>query len=263
MTSRDERIETYYHQSAWELAESLVDAVDALKDALDERRKLEGDCIRLSEDLDDVRTTNAELLKDVRDGTHWEGVADRMRDEISRLNAALSESGRLREHAGSLYEMFKRLRDDEADRADRYKTAWRSARRRAKWARRYADSDLRFTRNMWSDALCDLARYRLAWLSARRRAADEANMGLEAVDHIRKDRDWWKRGHETAEAQLVWERRESARLRAEVDALRKTTDGTRLEYAGQDDDGEVWRLVGPHAPEPAESRASHLTPTAP
>lgn len=62
-------------------------------------------------------------------------------------------------------------------------------------------------------------RYRLAWLSARRRAADEANMGAEAVDHIRRDRDRWRSGHETAEAQLVRERRESGRLRAFADEV--------------------------------------------
>jgi uncharacterized coiled-coil protein SlyX len=60
-------------------------------------------------------------------------------------------------------------------------------------------------------------RYRLAWLSARRRAADEANFGMEALERIRAERDRWMRGHETAEAQLVYERRENARLRALLD----------------------------------------------
>jgi hypothetical protein len=87
-------------------------------------------------------------------------------------------------------------------------------------------------------------RYRLAWLSARRRAAEETVMAQDAVDHLRTDRDRWRSGHETAEAQLVWERRENARLRAELDDLRKTTHGPRLECVGTDDEGaEVWRLA--------------------
>jgi hypothetical protein len=118
MASRDERIETYYHQSAWELAESLVDAEDALKELNDE--------------------------------------ACRLADHTDATCVVLAER-------------------------NRYKAAWRSARRRAKRNRSYADSDLRFTHNMWSDALRDLNRYRSAWLSARRRAADEANFGMEAL----------------------------------------------------------------------------------
>jgi chromosome segregation ATPase len=87
-------------------------------------------------------------------------------------------------------------------------------------------------------------RYRLAWLSARRRAAEESVMAQEAVDWLRNERDMWRSGHETAEAQLVWERRENARLRAELDDLRKTTHGPRLECVGIDDEGaEVWRLA--------------------
>jgi hypothetical protein len=75
-------------------------------------------------------------------------------------------------------------------------------------------------------------RYRAAWLSARRRAADEANFAMEALDlkaaeiaRLTADRDWWQRGHETAESQLVYERRENARLRAELADLRKSTHG--------------------------------------
>lgn len=66
-------------------------------------------------------------------------------------------------------------------------------------------------------------RYRLAWLSARRRAADEANFGMEALA-LRDD--------------------EIRRLKAELEASRQTTDAPRLEYAGEDEDGEVWRLAG-------------------
>jgi hypothetical protein len=145
MASRDERIETYYHQSAWELAESLVDAEDALKELNDE--------------------------------------ACRLADHTDATCVVLAER-------------------------NRYKAAWRSARRRAKRNRSYADSDLRFTRNMWSDALRDLNRYRSAWLSARRRAADEANFGMEALDRER-----------ARQASFVAEMRPT--LRARMDELRR------------------------------------------
>jgi hypothetical protein len=108
---------------------------------------------------------------------------------------------------------------------DRYHLAWTSARSRVKRARWVGISDLRFTRNMWSDAVFDLHRYRLAWLSARRRAADEANFGTEA---------------------LALRDEEIRRLRAELDVLRKSTHGApRLESMGSDEDGEVWRLEVP------------------
>jgi hypothetical protein len=84
-------------------------------------------------------------------------------------------------------------------------------------------------------------RYRLAWLSARRRAADEANYGLEALDCQREETRRWRRGHEAAEAKLTYAYREIEQLRAELEE-RKATDAPRLEYAGQDEDGEVWRL---------------------
>ncbi|MEU1200146.1 hypothetical protein ABZ446_28525 [Streptomyces sp. NPDC005813] len=61
-------------------------------------------------------------------------------------------------------------------------------------------------------------RYRSAWLSARRRAADEANLGQEAVDHIRHDRDRW--------------RRENELLCALLDELRKTTYGAQAPTTG-------------------------------
>jgi archaellum component FlaC len=57
-------------------------------------------------------------------------------------------------------------------------------------------------------------RYRLAWLSARRRAADEANFGMEAL--------------ELRDAEI-------ARLKAELDNLRKSTHGApELEHVCTD-----------------------------
>ncbi|WP_097964574.1 hypothetical protein [Streptomyces sp. or20] len=82
-------------------------------------------------------------------------------------------------------------------------------------------------------------RYRLAWLSARRRAADEANLGAEAVEHLAVDRDRWQRGHERAEAQLVVTRDEVFRLRR---LLRESTHGASMESVGEVDGETVWRL---------------------
>jgi hypothetical protein len=121
--------------------------------------------------------------------------------------------------------------EDIRDERDRYRSAWRSARRRAflTGLRLELAEQSRERRTAWLVRAVEHAgthrrhrdHYRLAWLSARRRAADEANMGLEAVDHIRKDRDRWRSGHETAEAQLVRERRENARLRAFADEVKQ------------------------------------------
>jgi hypothetical protein len=74
-------------------------------------------------------------------------------------------------------------------------------------------------------------RYRLAWLSARRRAADEANFGMEA---------------------LALKNEEIRRLRVELE--RKTFDAPRLEFAGTDEDGDVWRQVDGKV---LRTRASH------
>ncbi|MGW6638495.1 hypothetical protein [Streptomyces cyaneofuscatus] len=53
-----------------------------------------------------------------------------------------------------------------------------------------------FARTLWgwlTERRKERDRYRLAWLSARRRAAEEANLGAEAVEHIAADRDRWQR----------------------------------------------------------------------
>ncbi|MYR43096.1 hypothetical protein [Streptomyces sp. SID5910] len=84
-------------------------------------------------------------------------------------------------------------------------------------------------------------RYRLAWLSARRRAAHESVMATEAVEHLTADRDRWRQRYE--------------RLAAELEASRKTTHAPRLEYAGEDEDGPVYKL--------AESPVSHPGASAP
>jgi hypothetical protein len=243
MASRDERIETYYHESAWDLAEKVVDLEDEI-------------------------------------GADVDGICTGMHADVAEAHDAWEGACRER---------------------DRFESAWKSARRRAKWARRYADSDLRFTRNMWSDALRDLNRYRLAWLSARRRAADEANFGMEALDRerarqasfvaelrptlrarmdeLRRHRafaDEVKQVHyscrdgepDCAERFLkrvydsmyeLWDAEREKRpfvasvqrraARGEVDDVtedesRETTDAPRLEQVGTEDDGgTVWRLA--------------------
>ncbi|MGW0468306.1 hypothetical protein ACWDX6_24025 [Streptomyces sp. NPDC003027] len=62
-------------------------------------------------------------------------------------------------------------------------------------------------------------RYRSAWLSARRRAADEANLGMEALDYLRQ-----------------------AHAR-ELQEIRQSISGPRLQETGPDGEGgTVWRL---------------------
>ncbi|MYW28338.1 hypothetical protein [Streptomyces sp. SID2119] len=86
-------------------------------------------------------------------------------------------------------------------------------------------------------------RYRLAWLSARRRAAEEANLGAEAVEHISRDRDLWRRYCDTA-------RDTSAELSAEVAALRYQVEAVRA-YA-------LERCTEPYMNETSASWVLHL-----
>lgn len=187
MASRDERIETYYHQSAWDLAERVVDLEDEA-----------------------------------------EAVASVEGDRLAALEARDAEIERLTSLVG-----YWEHRAEEVDRADRFEAAWKSARRRASlatgaWrsARHTAESWRRASRSagrtlaevlgVLSTRASERDRYRLAWLSARRRAADEANYATEALELKEREVTRWRSGHETAEAQLVSERRENARLRAFV-----------------------------------------------
>jgi hypothetical protein len=231
--SRDERVDRYYQgESAAQLAEMVVDLEDELGEDVD------GICTGMHADVAEARSEIERLLSLVG---YWEHRAE-------ELTGQLAECDRLREHAGSLYEMFKRLRDEESDRADRFESAWKSARRRAKTAMgawRYTQwrvdqhseerqKDEEFAQFLWgqlSERRQERDRYRLAWLSARRRAADEANFGMEA---------------------LALKNEEIRRLRAELE--RKTFDAPRLEFAGTDEDGDVWRQVDGKV---LRTRASH------
>jgi hypothetical protein len=175
--SRDDRIECYYQ--AWgarDMAERIVELED-----------------ELGADVDGISTG---MHADVAEA-HAE--VERLASLVGYWEHRAEESDRLREHAGSLYEMFKRLRDEEADRADRFESAWKSARRRASramgawrsaqhsaesWRRasRDAGQTLREVLGLLHARTGERDRYRLAWLSARRRVADEANFGLEALE---------------------------------------------------------------------------------
>ncbi|MEU7243388.1 hypothetical protein [Streptomyces sparsogenes] len=134
-------------------------------------------------------------------------LRDLLRSEHERANAAIDREGTAEDYAEEL----------EAER-DRYKSAWASARRRAKraygawryatWRLDQVDEEQRkdddYARFLWgrlTERRKERDRYRLAWLSARRRAAEEAMHGADAVEHY--------------EGQLQ-------ALRAELDVVRKS-----------------------------------------
>jgi hypothetical protein len=202
---RAARIENYYQQSAWELAERVVDLEDELGANVD------GICTGMHADVAEahaeVERLTTELEASKRDADlGWEhaSAADNDAAEWERLWKRTMEWGTWRRLAWL----------SARGRATEYGKYYRSY--RAAYEQERASSLRRW--NWLVKAIKQRDRYRSAWLSARRRAADEANMGAEAVDHLRRDRDRWRSGHETAEAQLVYERRENARLRAELDA---------------------------------------------
>lgn len=276
---RDERVETIYEGwGAREMAERIVDLEDELgadvdgictgmhadvaeADAEIERqasalRTLEGDCIRLSEELDEARATNDALVKDVRDGAHWEGVADRMRDEISRLKDLLAYEHNRADSAIDREETAEQAAEESREEAERLRAVVADYESRISWFTTCAQC-AGLLDAVYAET-CRVDRYRSAWLSARRRAADEANFGMEALELKQREADRWRRGHETAEAQLVWERRDNERLTflfrhaqdradnlaAENERLRKTTHAPQLEPLDDGEGGTVWRLGG-------------------
>jgi hypothetical protein len=205
--NRDERIETIYQGwGAREMAERIVDLEDELGADVD------GICTGMYADVAEAHC-EIERLNSILG--YYE-----FRTESEKDSAGVAEWTAVRSI---------QLMNEAGRQRDRYRLAWLSARRRAKkhhsWWR-----GARHRMQTWQ-AMCRQGysgRYRSAWLSARRRAADEANYALEALDlksaeitRLTSDRDWWQRGHETAEAQLVYERRENARLRAELADLRE------------------------------------------
>jgi hypothetical protein len=239
--ARADRIENYYQQSAWDLAERIVDLEDELGADVD------GICTGMHADVAEAHAEVDRLKRDLRVSEAKVGGAALY---VDRVNVRVT----MLENVVDAYDGIHGERD----------------------------------------------RYRSAWLSARRRAADEANLGMEALERKEREVSRWRSGHETAEAQLVWERRDNARLRAFADEakqvhyrcrdgepdcaerflraiydsmyelwaaerekrpfvdrvhrraargefdeepLRKSTPGApRLEHMGSDEDGEVWRL---------------------
>jgi hypothetical protein len=164
--NREDRIEAIYDGwGAREMAERIV----ALEDELG--ADVDGMCTGMHADVAEAQSEIERLVRALRLSEAKVGGAALY---VGQANARSD----MLENAMTAYEGI-------ADERDRYQLAWTSARRRAKLNRWYADSDLRFTRMMWSDALRNLSRYRLAWLSARRRAVVEANYGQEAMDLMR------------------------------------------------------------------------------
>src|SRR5689334_329254 len=164
--SRDERIENYYQESAWDLAERIVDLEDAASAAVsvdDDRiaalNALEGDCVRLAEELDDARAANEELAGYARDAAHWEAVADRMRAEIERLNTR----------------KCRRCNDSGVDPEFSYPAEGPSYYSMGEPEHLEPCVACQFPRPE------EVERYRLAWLSARRRAAMESVYATEAL----------------------------------------------------------------------------------
>jgi chromosome segregation ATPase len=200
--NRDERIETIYQGwGAREMAERIVDLEDELGADVD------GICTGMHADVAEAQAEIERLgkaLKEARaDSEYFEEWATA---NGKRLNATLAQ------------------RDEYRDALSEVATydEWEISAVGQSEPVRLVVTDVR----PHADAERD--RYRLAWLSARRRAADEANYGMEALDlkaaeiaRLTSDRDGWQRGHETAESQLVYERRENARLRAELADLRE------------------------------------------
>jgi len=203
--NRDERIETIYQGwGAREMAERIVDLEDELGADVD------GICTGMHADVAEARAEVERLgkaLKEARaDSEYFEEWATA---NGHRLNAALADVDRL----------TRDLRLSEA---------------KVGGAALYVDqvnARIDMLENVvtaYDGTHGERDRYRLAWLSARRRAADEANFAMEALDlraaeiaRLTVDRDAWQSGHETAESQLVYERRENARLRAELADLRE------------------------------------------
>lgn len=106
--------------------------------------------------------------------------------------------------AREMAERIVELEDEAATlnaEADRARNAWRSARRRAFLAglRLELAEQSRERRTAWLVRAVEHAgtyrrardRYRLAWLSARRRAADEANLGMEALELRDEEGEVW------------------------------------------------------------------------
>ncbi|MEV4037701.1 hypothetical protein [Streptomyces umbrinus] len=190
----------------------------------------------------------AEASRDERIEEYYHHGARELAEWLVDAEDKLKESDRLREHAGSLYEMFSRLRDEEADRADRFESAWKSARRRASDEHNFGMEALELKR-------AEIFRLR----DEERRLRDFADEVRRVLGFTHVDGNWrdthmpalYDARHELDTAQR--ERRDFVprHIRGgargdvvEADQVRETTHGPRLETAGDEEDGgTVWRLV--------------------
>ncbi|MFD5198831.1 hypothetical protein ACFWM7_01410 [Streptomyces sp. NPDC058375] len=198
-------------RAAVDRAQRKIEAVEAAHDeAVRERNAAVADVKRLGEALKDVRA----------DADYFQGWAD---GNGRRLNEALAEIERLNDEVAQLRSAWK------------VSTATRESYRRVT---RDLNGVIRELLSASAERMHERDRYRLAWLSARRRAAEEANLGAEAVEHIAADRDRWQRGHERAEAQLHDGRRANAQLHQELAQVRaKLRDARAYAMERCSDDG--------------------------
>ncbi|MGP3750864.1 hypothetical protein [Streptomyces sp. IBSNAI001] len=165
----------------------------------------------------------------------------------------------------SKWDLVEELLDAE-DRAAELRKLYIEARADATYFEEWATSNGR----RLNAKILETDRYRLAWLSARRRAADEANLGMEALElkqaeivRLKADKeaardsiyrlaaDRLRIDHEATDlaVQLADAYQEIARLNAamdecgdHMDALRESTCAAQLESVGVIDGDEVYRL---------------------
>ncbi|MDX2575922.1 hypothetical protein PV332_10560 [Streptomyces scabiei] len=194
----------------------------------------------------------AERIVDLEDEA--ERMKGLLRYEHERANAAIARE-----------ETAEGAAEESREEAERLRTAWRSARRRAKtamgawrymrWHEDAQNKEMRaqdeFAQWLWEQVTTrrkERDRYRLAWLSARRRAADEANFGMEALalkeEELATERA--RQASYVAELQPLIRKRmeEVRRLRAFADEVRRILGWTHV-------DGN-WRTL--HSPALHEAR---------
>ncbi|MFJ5103203.1 hypothetical protein [Streptomyces sp. NPDC088554] len=169
--SRDERIEAYYHESAWDLAERIVDLEDELGADVD------GICTGMHADMAEA---HAEI--------------ERLRGEVAHLRSAWKVSSATRESyrriTRDLNGVIRELLSASSERLherDRYRLAGISARRRAAMEANFATEAL------------TLKDVELAQQEARRRSYT-----AELQPHIRKRMEELRRAHAfVAEVQQI------------------------------------------------------------
>lgn len=226
--TREDLIDDLYESwSTRDLAERVVDLEE---DAGVTRAEI----VRLRDLLraETVRADAAIRREDTADA-EIEELKEELTDARVDLEDAHKQRAFQREEDAGRIALLRADVDGIRSERDRFKSAWQSARRRAKTAIgawRYMQwrvdqheeerrNDAEFQRFLWGqlqERSQERNRNHAAWLSARRRAAHESAMATDAVEHLRRERDRWRAGHERAEAQLVHVRRENERLRAYV-----------------------------------------------